>query len=184
MITKVISIFLFFFLPIGVVAGTEVFWVGSKQQLENSSLRGSIKTVVSQPRKSGVNIRSVSPAGRIQVFNRSNSLWIESEYTLSPHSVISESDLSEFKNLSECKRVADLILEVKNSTPSADIFADGFKAGMTSSSGDFKNRIATVCLKSVCRVELRKAPCISLVEDVEVKTNPFTDVIERKLICP
>lgn len=184
MLSKLSKISLFIFLFVSVLASAEEpVWVGSKDDLTSVVIPGSKIELAKKPKKGRINLRATAQTKEIEVYNWNNAAWVGSGITKSEKVKLTGSVVSTFTNLSECDHIADVLFEIRDSTPASDVYADGFSRGQTDSNGMYKQKVRTVCINSNCRFELKKTDCESVSESFSVTSNPFTYSYDKKLKC-
>lgn len=161
----------------------EPVWVGTKSELASAVAVGSNVELAKKPKKGRLNLRATAQAKEIEVYNWNKAEWIGSAVLVDERINLNRHVVNSLTNLSECDHIADVFFEIRESTPSSDIYADGFSKGQTDSNGMYKQKVRTVCLNDNCRFELKKNNCESATDSFPVTSNPFTYSYSKKLNC-
>ncbi len=173
---------IFFFLSSAAFADQPI-WVGSKAELASATAHGSNAEIARKPQKGRLNLRASARMNEIEVYNWNKAAWIKSGITKAEKIKLNGPAVNALTNLSECDHIADVLFEIRESTPTADVYADGFSKGQTDNNGMYKQKVRTVCLNDNCRFELKKTSCESASETFSVTSNPFTYSFDKKLKC-
>lgn len=166
------------FVSVNVALADEPVWVGSHANLTAVMGPETKIEVADQPKRGRLNLRA-SRSQEIEVYNWNREFWVKSGVKASMYGQA----IPSLTNLSECDHIADVIFEIRDSTPSADVYADSFSKGQTDSNGMYKQKVRTVCLNASCHFELKKANCDSVNEPFVVSSNPFTYSFSKRLTC-
>ncbi|MBK7842940.1 MAG: hypothetical protein IPJ71_04480 [Bdellovibrionales bacterium] len=181
MLLKISSV-IFVFLS-SVAFADQPVWVGSKAELSSATSHGSNVDIARRPQKGRLNLRATARMNEIEVYNWNKGAWIKSGIAKIDKIKLNDPVVNTLTNLSECDHIADVLFEIRESTPTADVYADGFTKGQTDSNGMYKQKVRTVCLNDNCRFELKKSACESVAESFSVTSNPFTYTFNKKLTC-
>ncbi len=162
----------------------DVIWVSSDAiKNANINVNDSVIKTAKSPEVGQLNLRSQAYGKPIEVYNRNEKKWVETQIIYFENITISSEQKRKMNTLSDCDVVSEIITQFEDSTKSADVYVDGTKYGRTDKNGMFKQKTGANCKGNQSEFSLRKSKCEVFKEKIEVSSSPFNYQKTKILEC-
>lgn len=169
---------------IGLASKKDVIWVSSDAiKNANINVNDSVVKIAKSPEVGQLNLRSQAYGKPIEVYNRNEKRWIETQIIYSENITINSEQKKKINTLSDCDVVSEIITRFEDSTKGADVYVDGTKFGRTDKNGMFKEKTGANCKGNQSEFSLRKSKCEVFKENMEINSSPFNYQKTKILNC-